>query len=91
MVQTFLEHYQPPYTAVTILKGMDCFKTMMKVKDILKSHNHLALIRLQQFTKMVCCLNDIVYPYSLIRNTYCICLENVTGLLLCQSATLDMV
>ena len=47
MIQTFLEHYQSPYTTITILKGMDGFKTMVKVKDILKCHYRLALILLQ--------------------------------------------
>ena len=46
MIQTFLEHYQSPYTTITILKGMDGFKTMVKVKDILKCHYRLALILL---------------------------------------------
>ena len=43
MIQTFLEHYQSPYTTITILKGMYGFKTMVKVKDILKCHYRLAL------------------------------------------------
>ena len=47
MIQTFLEHYQSPYTTITIMKGMDGFKTMVKVKYILKCHYRLALILLQ--------------------------------------------
>ena len=47
MIQTFLEHYQSPYTTITILKGMYGFKTMVKVKDILKCHYRIALILLQ--------------------------------------------
>ena len=59
MIQTFLEHYQSPYTTITILKGMDGFKTIVKIKDILKSHNRLALILLQQFT------NSLAYELRL--------------------------
>ncbi len=48
MIQAFLEHYQTPDSAVPVLKGMYGFKTLVKIKYILKSHRFSGLIVLQQ-------------------------------------------
>lgn len=38
VIKTFLEHYQASDSAITILKGVYCFKTLMKAKYIIKQN-----------------------------------------------------
>lgn len=48
MAQTFTEHYQPPYSTVSILKRMNRFKPMMKIYNILKCGMSFRIIFLQK-------------------------------------------
>ncbi|MGV3088049.1 hypothetical protein ACEE12_00820 [Streptococcus suis] len=43
MFETFFEQNQSTYSPITILEGMDAFKSNMKVKNILKT-NRIGLI-----------------------------------------------
>ena len=42
-------------------------------------------------SKMIGCLYNVVYTYSLVRNAYGISLEDVPSLLMGQPASLDMI
>ena len=42
-------------------------------------------------SKMIGCLDNVVYIYSLVRNAYGIILEDVARLFMGQPASLDMV
>ena len=61
MIETFLKHYKSSNTSVTILERVDSFKTMVEVKNILKSYHFLAFIIPQQFT------NSLAYQFRLYR------------------------
>ncbi len=51
--KTLFEHDEPSDTAVTILKRMDAFKSLVEIKDIFKSFLFLGIIFGQQFLNLL--------------------------------------